>query len=80
MTTFAIINRNTSRVENISEDQRNAEEIVLPDPYFVVPIKDTPSLVWTHDGNEWTQILGSGMGGIGDTWDGDKFIRPKPVA
>jgi hypothetical protein len=79
MATYAIINRNTSIVENISEDERSAEEIVLSDPYFVVPIKDTPSLVWTTNDNEWTQVLGVGMGGSGDTWDGEKFIRPKPA-
>jgi hypothetical protein len=79
MATYAVINRNTSIVENISEDERSAEEIVLPEPYFVMSIKDTPSLVWTTDGNEWTQILGVGMGGAGDTWDGEKFIRPRPV-
>ncbi len=81
MTTYAIINRNTNVVENIGEDDRPAEEITLADPYFVVPVRGTPSLVWGYDdqAQTWSQELGVGMGGIGDTWDGEKFIRPAPA-
>ena len=81
MATYAIINRNTNIVENIGEDDRPAEEIMLPDPHFVVPVRGTPSLVWVYNDtdNTWAQEEGVGMGAIGDTWDGQKFIRPNPV-
>ena len=81
MATYAIINGNTNLVENISADDRPIEEIVLPAPYFVVPIQNTPCVVWLYNdaANEYFQEETHSMGGTGDTWDGQKFIRPRPA-
>lgn len=80
MPNLAIINRNTNICENVTSDPRPIEEIVLPEPYFVVDITTTHAIDWVWDEtlNDWVSVEGVGNGGIGDVWDGEKLMQPHP--
>lgn len=81
MTYLAIINTNTMICENVTVDDRPADQITLPGPYLVLDLSIVPAIKWTKDANgEW--ILGEeklGSGGKGMIWTGQRLEQPKPT-
>lgn len=79
MKTLAIINTITNICENITLDDRSIDQIVLPEPYIIVDLYQTPAIGWTwnNETTQWDEV--DTTGGIGCTWDGTKLIHPKPL-
>lgn len=84
MTTLALINENTLICENVTLDDRPAEEISVPG-YIVIDQEKTMHRVWKYDKNvnDWFLVDSvCGEGGIGDKYEnGTLFnpIKPDPV-
>jgi hypothetical protein len=81
MTYFAIINTNTNICENVTVDDRPANEIPIPAGYIIKDLSTIPAMDWVKDqSGEWIQVGPTmGEGGKGDIWDGTMLIQPKPV-
>ena len=77
---LAIINGNTNICENVTSDTRPLNEIILPPPYFAVDLANTPAIdwIWSNELNDWYEREFIGNGGIGDVWNGQKLVQPKP--
>lgn len=80
MTILAIINKDTNLVENTSVDDRPINEIIMPDPYFVIDLETTMAVIYSKnkETGEITSVEIVGQGGIGFTWDGTKLIGLQP--
>lgn len=78
MTNLAIINNQTNICGNVSSDPRPASEIQI-EGYTVIDLSQTLAVNWEWNGTEWVMIdQNLGEGGIGDTYENGKLIRPKP--
>lgn len=79
MTMLAIINTTTNICENVTLDDRPAEEVQVPG-YLVLDLSTTHAVDWVWDDNlnDWVSVENVGNGGIGDVWDGQKLVQPHP--
>lgn len=78
MTILALVNQQTNICENVSVDDRPANEIQVSG-YLVLDLSTTPAVDWTWNENAWVAVQGIGNGGIGDVWDGSKLVAPQPT-
>lgn len=78
MTSLALINEQTMICENVSTDPRPASEIQISG-YIVLDLDQTPTVGWELDGTVWVPVdLGTGQGGIGNTYENGKLVKTKP--
>lgn len=80
MTILAIINTNTNICENVTLDDRPADQVTVPGPYLVLDLMTTPAIKWyKNDQGVWTQTDPiEGQGGKGMIWNGQVLEQPKP--
>jgi hypothetical protein len=82
MASYLLVNKETNIAENAVEWDGNTSTWSPPDIDFTLPVATTPSVdwVWKEEAQEWQLGQESmGNGGIGDTWDGTKLIKPQPT-
>lgn len=77
---YLLINKQTKIAENTVEWDGDISKWSPPDTHIALPSESTPCIDWRWDesASEWIEAPGVGSGGIGDTWDGEKLIEPKP--
>lgn len=80
MTRLAIINNITNICENVSSDNRPANEIII-EGYTVLDLDQTPVIHWSWNEtlNDFEEVESSNDGGIGCTYSNGKLITPKPA-
>jgi hypothetical protein len=80
MTQLAIINNITKICENVSSDERQANEINI-EGYTVLDLDNTSAITWTFNEtlNDFEQFEGIGNGGIGFIYTDGKLIQTKPA-
>jgi len=79
MTKLALINNNTNICENVTTDDRPANEINI-EGYTVLDLDNTSVInyVWNETLNDFDEIESIGNGGIGSTYLNGKLINKKP--
>jgi hypothetical protein len=80
MTQLAIINNITKICENISSDDRQANEINI-EGYTVLDLDNTSAITWTFNEtlNDFEQFENIGNGGIGFIYTNGKLVQVKPA-
>ena len=80
MTKLAIINNITNICENISSDNRQANEIII-EGYTVLDLEQTQIInwIWNKELNDFEQFENIGNGGIGFVYTDGKLIQTKPA-
>ena len=82
MSTYFLINKQTDLIENCVEWDGNQETWQPPENFLVLlgDIERTEIIwTWNEELQDWVQEETVGFGSIGETWDGEKFIEPKPT-
>lgn len=82
MTTLALINNQTMICENVSLDDRPASEIQI-DGFLVLDLNEIECYAWemTEDGVTYELVYrGKGCGGVGDVYENNTLVKPKPDA
>ena len=76
MTKLALINNNTNICENVTLDNRPANEINI-EGYTILDLEQTPVInyVWNEDLNDFEEIESIGNGGIGCIYSNGKLIK-----
>lgn len=79
MTILALINNQTNICENVSSDERPANEIIIQG-YTVLDLEQTPVINWSWNEtlNDFEEVESIGNGGIGFTYTNGKLIANKP--
>lgn len=79
MTQLAIINNITNICENVTSDNRPANEINI-EGYTVLDLNNISTITWTFNEtlNDFEQFEGIGNGGIGFVYTEGKLIAVKP--
>jgi len=79
MTKLALINNNTNICENVTIDDRAANEINI-EGYTILDLDNTSVInyVWNEDLTNLDEIESIGNGGIGSTYLNGKLINEKP--
>ena len=79
MTKLALINNLTNICENVSSDNRPANEINIHG-YTVLDLEQTPVINWNWNEsiNDFEKIEGIGNGGIGFVYTDGKLVAVKP--
>jgi hypothetical protein len=79
MTQLAIINNITNICENVSIDDRQANEINI-DGYTVLDLDNTQVINWNWNEslNDFEEVESIGNGGIGFTYVNGKLVSNKP--
>lgn len=79
MTKLALINNKTNICENVSIDERPANEINI-EGYTVLDLDNTPVInyVWNETLNDFEEIESIGDGGIRCVYSNGKLIKEKP--
>jgi hypothetical protein len=79
MTTIAWINNQTNICDNVSGDIRPVSEI-SKEGYQLIDLDQTLTVDWSWNGTEWVmEDRNFGEGGIGDSYENGKLIKPKPA-
>jgi hypothetical protein len=80
MTKLAIINNITKICENVSSDERQANEINI-EGYTVLDLNNISVITWTFNEtlNDFEQFEGIGNGGIGFVYTDGKLVQVKPA-
>ena len=82
MANYLLVNKNTKLTENSVEWDGNVSTWSPPDIDLTLEQSTTPSIDWVWDAETLEWVLGEttiGNGGIGDTWNGEALIKPKPT-
>jgi hypothetical protein len=79
MTKLALINNNTNICENVTIDDRAANEINI-EGYTVLDLDNTPVINWNWNEslNDFEEVESIGNGGIGFTYVNGKLVSDKP--
>ena len=80
MTILALINKITNICENVTSDNRPANEIII-EGYTVIDLDNTLTINWNWNEslNDFEEIEGIGNGGIGFVYTNDKLVALKPT-
>ena len=80
MTKLALINNITNICENVSSDDRPANEINI-EGYTVLDLENTSTINWDWNEsiNDFEEIEGIGNGGIGFVYTNGKLVAVKPA-
>ena len=81
MASYLLINKKTGLIENNIEWDGNKDNWSPSDEYDTMladSFKPEITWEWNEEAKDWVEVLGEGFGDIGETWDGTKFIQPKP--
>jgi len=80
MTQLALINNITNICENVSSDDRQANEINI-EGYTVLDLKQTPVINWNWNEslNDFEEVESIGNGGIGFIYTDGKLAQVKPA-
>lgn len=79
MTQLAIINNITNICENVSSDNREANQINI-EGYTVLDLNNTQVITWSWNEslNDFEQFESIGNGGIGFVYTDGKLVQVKP--
>jgi hypothetical protein len=79
MTILALINNITNVCENVTSDNRPANEIII-EGYTVIDLDNTLTINWNWNEsiNDFEEIEGIGNGGIGFVYTDGKLVAVKP--
>ena len=80
MTQLALINNITNICENVTSDNRTANEIII-EGYTVLDLDNTPVITWNWNEslNDYEEVESIGDGGIGFIYTGGKLVAVKPA-
>jgi hypothetical protein len=80
MTQLALINNITKICENVSSDNRPANQINIQG-YTVLDLEQTPVITWSWNEtlNDFEQFENIGNGGIGFIYTDGKLVQVKPA-
>ena len=80
MTKLAIINNITNICENVTSDNRPANEINI-EGYTVLDLEQTPVINWNWNEslNDYEEVENIGNGGIGFVYTEGKLVAVKPT-
>jgi hypothetical protein len=80
MTKLALINNLTNICENVSSDDRQANEINI-EGYTVLDLDNTLTINWNWNEslNDYEEVESIGDGGIGFVYTNDKLVAVKPT-
>ena len=80
MTQLAIINNITNICENVTSDNRPANEINIQG-YTILDLEQISVITWTFNEtlNDFEQFEGIGNGGIGFVYNDGKLVQTKPA-
>jgi hypothetical protein len=82
MANYLLINKQTGLIENNVEWDGDTQTWQPAEGYETM-LADTqrPEIIWSWnvEQQDWFQEETVGVGDIGETWDGTKFIQPKPT-
>ena len=80
MTQLAIINNITNICENVTSDNRPANEITI-EGYTVLDLEKTPviTLTFNESLNDFDEVQNIGDGGIGFIYTDGKLVQEKPA-
>jgi hypothetical protein len=80
MTILALINNQTNICENVSLDNRPANEITIAG-YTVLDLEQTPVINWNWNEslNDYEEVESVGNGGIGFIYTDGKLVSVKPA-
>jgi hypothetical protein len=80
---YALVNKETKRVENIVEWDGNTATWQPPETHEAIYTEDKPTIdwVWNPEINDYEQVETVGNVQFGELWDGVKFVevdKPEP--
>ena len=80
MTKLAIINNITNICENVTSDNRPANEIII-EGYTVLDLSNTSAITWSwnEELKDFEQFENIGNGGIGFIYTDGKLVQVKPA-
>ena len=80
MTQLALINNITNICENVTSDNRPANEIII-EGYTVLDLSNTSSITWSwnEELKDFEQFENIGNGGIGFIYTDGKLVQVKPA-
>lgn len=81
MAAYLLINTQTGLIENNVEWDGDTSKWSPPEGYETMLVgTQYPEIIWQFDEElwDWVQHETTGVGDIGETFDGTKFIQPKP--
>jgi hypothetical protein len=80
MTKLALINNLTNICENVTSDNRSANEINI-EGYTVLDLEQTPVINWNWNEslNDYEEVQNIGNGGIGFIYTDGKLVALKPT-
>ena len=80
MTQLALINNITNICENVTSDNRPANEIII-EGYTVLDLSNTSSITWSWNETlkDFEQFENIGNGGIGFIYTDGKLVQVKPA-
>ena len=81
MASYLLVNKETNIVDNAVEWDGDTSKWLPPDIDLTLNQSTTESIDWVWDAqiSEWVAAeITIGNGGIGDTWNGETLIKPKP--
>lgn len=80
---YALVNKQTSKVDNLVEWDGNLETWQPPETHEAIFTADKVTIdwVWNPEINDYEQVQTVGNVQMGETWDGTKFVevdKPAP--